>query len=148
MDKFQTACTQYPEIGRLRALLDDANVRISVVDGNPLPLKADWCFCEVERGSEKVLCPVDDEYGDRKSACAELLLNLMLETLSAWRDAAGFEAWCTETGLAGDETARNIYKQLSVAAPLLTHWFGSIEAPISSFDISLNAGAAQALRNL
>lgn len=94
----------------------------------------------------------DDEYGDLKIANPLLHLELALRELNILKEEPDFLAWSNTYGLpAGNSALLAYYKDMvNTQIPKLEAELGPIQLDhfISDFDFTLNAGAAQALREL
>jgi hypothetical protein len=92
--------------------------------------------------------PVEDEFGDARENNPALLLQLILQNCDYFTDAEDFLTWAKSLSLdSSNPIILDLYRELSRQVPDLLKHLGEVER-ISDWDMQMNAGAAQALRNM
>lgn len=73
----------------------------------------------------------------------------VLSECETYEDAADFLAWVKDTGFDPSEVwVQALYAEMGEIIPKIREAIGTDVAPLSSYDFTLNAGAARALRKL
>ncbi|GAB5410426.1 MAG: hypothetical protein BalsKO_27910 [Balneolaceae bacterium] len=140
---------KYPGVDILYDLLEHKKIFLKT-----LPLTRELnaaSFCEIKFICPVLTCtiPVDDEYEDVESGNQALLLQLVIYMIEEYEDCDDFLIWTTAYGLDSSNTTHNEwYKQLGICAPRIRRVLGLNISGISDYDWQLNAGAAQALREI
>ncbi len=143
------AKAKYPEIVELYSLIDARNLILRA-----LPLSKQFeevSFREVtlKFNAQTFTIPVDDEFKDADSGNQALLLQLIIYAVEEYEDCEDFLVWSTAYGLnASNPIHLDWYRQLGDVVPKIREIIGKKISGISDFDWQLNAGAAQALREL
>lgn len=140
---------KYPEVDALYLHIENKGIKLSALS---ITEKLDSIsFREIEFSSPEYSClfPVDDEYEDADSDNQAILLQLILYSIMEYEDSDDFLVWSTAFGLnASDPFSLDLYRRTGEMAPKIRVIIGNDFRGISDFDWQLNAGAAQALRNI
>ncbi len=140
---------KYPQIESLYSIIESKNIELTPLPKTP-KLSAIY-FREVEFKSDGFTSTIslDDEYDDAESGNPALLLQLVIYAVEEYEACDDFLVWCTAFGLnASDPFILNMYKKLGAIVPKIRGIIGTNINDISDYDWELNAGAAQALREL
>ncbi|XWN37033.1 MAG: hypothetical protein ROO71_13860 [Balneola sp.] len=141
----QEAKQEYPQIDSLYSIIESKNIELT-----PLPKTpelSDIYFREIEFKSDGFISiiPLDDA----ESGNPALLLQLVIYAVEEYEAYDDFLIWCTAFGLnVSDPFILNLYKELGTIIPKVSGIIGTNINDISDYDWELNAGAAQALREL
>ncbi len=138
---------RYPEVEALDSILERAALRLSIDTGEPSPsLAGRRRICLESPGQPPLVISVDDEYEDASDGNPALLLHLVLSECELWEETDGVGAWAAESGLNASEAGvRDLFVELTAVVPRIRSAVGSARA-LSSWDVQLGAGAAEALR--
>lgn len=140
---------KYPQIAVLHSILEDKKIKLTALPTNP---KIDSIyFREIEFSSEDLtaVIPLDDEYEDAEKGNQALMLQLIIYAVEEYEDCEDFLVWSTAFGLnSKDPFILNMYRGLGKTIPKIRDIIGTDINDISDYDWELNAGAAQALREL
>lgn len=140
---------KYPEIRELYSTIEKFQIASSVLPLTKELEEASFREISIRLNSTDFTIPVDDEYEDAESGNPALLLQLVIYAIEEYESCADFLIWCTSLGLnASNPTRLKWYRQLGEIAPKIREIIGTEISGISEFDWQLNAGAAQALREL
>lgn len=144
------AVDDYPEIAALEKALTDHGLRLSVEADRHLQSRSYRRIrLTLPHDRPDLSMPVDDEYGDARNDNPMLLLHLVLSECEGYEEADDFLVWAAESGLDASETwVQALFAELGEVVPEIREIVGSDVKPLSSYDFTLNAGAAQALRGL
>ncbi len=139
----------YPEVKELYDSIEEFKINLTVLPITQV-LK-DACFIDIkmDSSSREFTIPVDDEFQDARTGNPALLLQLIIYAIEEYEDCEDFLVWSTAYGLdASDPTHLDWYKRLGQSAPKFRELIKADISGISDYDWQLNAGAAQALREL
>ncbi len=140
---------KYPQIAALYSIIDDKKIKMTVLPTNP---KMDSIyFREIEFNSDdySAVIPVDDEYEDAEKGNQALILQLIIYAVEEYEDCEDFLVWSMAFGLnSNNPFILDIYRDLGKVIPKIRDIIGTDVNDISDYDWELNAGAAQALREL
>ncbi len=140
---------EYPEIQQLRATIQ--RLGLSFVLEDPAPKLSELGFRRIFlKYQDRVYpMPVEDEYSDACQDNSLMLLQLVLQECHNYRECDDILEWARGYMLdAADPEVLSLYREIGESAPYILELAGPETEPISSFDMQLNAGAAQALRKL
>lgn len=143
------AIHSYPEIKKLYDLIEDHSIRLTVLPKTSELLDASFQEIQMTTSSGEYKIPVDDELQDADLGNPALILHLVIYAIEEYEDCDDFLVWSTAYGL--DPSVQihlDWYKQLGVVTPKIRSIIGPEITGISDYDWQLNAGAAQALREL
>ena len=137
----------YPALAVLDGLLQSHAVRL---EPSPAYLGSpSFRAVQVHANAVVETIYVDNEYGDLDAPTQAMCLCLVLQAIDAYREAPDYLVWCRELELdPANERLRTYYLGLRTGAIPLADRLAWPRCPISDYDWSLNAGAAQALRSL
>ncbi len=139
----------YSEIDELYSVIEKQQLRFEILP--PTEELRDACFRKVALTKQDTTftIPVDDEFEDAELKNPALLLQLIIYAIEEYEDLDDFLVWCTAYGLkAENPTHLEWYRQLGELTPKIREIIGNDLTGISDFDWQLNAGPAQALREL
>lgn len=140
---------KYPQIAELYSILEYKKIKLTALPTNP---KMDSIyFREIEFNSKEfsAVIPLDDEYGDAEKGNQALILQLIIYAVEEYEDCEDFLVWSMAFGLnSNDPFILNMYRDLGKTIPKIRDVIGTDVNDISDYDWELNAGAAQALREL
>lgn len=143
------AKTAYLEIKELYSVIDKSGLGFEVLPLNKELEKASFREILFRFDSSDLIIPVDDEYEDTDLNNPALLLQLVIYALEEYEDCEDFLVWSTAYGLSASNPVHlDWYRQLGEVVPKIREIIGFDISGISDFDWQLNAGAAQALREL
>ncbi|MEQ9307973.1 MAG: hypothetical protein RLN90_00860 [Balneolaceae bacterium] len=140
---------KYPEVEELFLILERNKIDLNVLP-NSSALDS-ISFIEIEFNSPTFSCniPLDDEYEDSKLVIPVLLLQLILHACYEFEDHDDITGWSTAFGLdISKPLTLDLYKQTAEIVPQIRKIIGKDLQGVSDYDWQLNAGAAQALREL
>lgn len=140
---------KYPVVDSLYKLIESKDLALTILP-EAKELKAIF-FREIEFKSPVFSCiiPVDDEYEDAKNQNPVILLQLILHACYEFEDHDDITTWSTAHGLdLTHSLALVLYKTLGEVVPKIREILGNDTEEIPDFDWQLNAGAAQALREM
>ena len=147
--KLEEAKQKYPQIAALYSIIEDKKIKMTALPTNP---KMDSIyFREIEFSSQdfSVVIPLDDEYEDVEKGNQALMLQLIIYAVEEFEDCEDFLVWSTAFGLnSNDPFILDMYRDLGKTIPKIRDIIGTEINDISDYDWELNAGAAQALREL
>jgi hypothetical protein len=147
--KLEEAKQKYPQIAALYSIIEDKKIKMTALPTNP---KMDSIyFREIEFSSQdfSVVIPLDDEYEDVEKGNQALMLQLIIYAVEEYEDCEDFLVWSTAFGLnSNDPFILDMYRDLGKTIPKIRDIIGTEINDISDYDWELNAGAAQALREL
>ncbi|HCI72345.1 MAG TPA: hypothetical protein DF712_12475 [Balneola sp.] len=147
--KLDEARQRYPQIAALYSIIEDKKIKLTALPTNP---KLDSIyFREIEFSSQdfSAIIPLDDEYEDVEKGNQALMLQLIIYAVEEYEDREDFLVWSTAFGLnSNDPFILNMYRDLGKTIPKIRDIIGTDINDISDYDWELNAGAAQALREL
>lgn len=147
--KLDEARQRYPQIAALYSIIEDKKIKMTALPTNP---KMDSIyFREIEFSSQdfSAIIPLDDEYEDVEKGNQALMLQLIIYAVEEYEDREDFLVWSTAFGLnSNDPFILNMYRDLGKTIPKIRDIIGTDINDISDYDWELNAGAAQALREL
>lgn len=108
-----------------------------------------WKRVQMNAGNRSIKVPVYDEWGDLERGQPVPLLNHVMQAIADFEEADDFLVWARDEGLdPADPIVRNLWFELRDVAPAIRDFLGVDLKPVSSFDLELNMGAAQALRKV
>lgn len=140
---------RYSEIEALYGLIEHERVSLKTL---PLTQELKTAFfnnIEFKCPTFSCTIPVDDEYEDAESGNQALLLQQVIYMVEEYEDRDDFLVWATAYGLDSSNTTHlDWYKQLGTYAQKIREVIGHNISGISDYDWQLNAGAAQALREM
>lgn len=139
----------YQDVDEIYSLLEKNKIDLKVLQ-NSSALDS-ISFIEIEFNSPTLLCtiPVDDEYEDSKLEIPALLLQLIIHACDEFEDHDDIIGWSTAYGLdIAKPLTLDLYKRIAEIVPQIRQITGNDFQGISDYDWQLNAGAAQALREL
>lgn len=140
---------RYPQIAALYSIIEYKKIKLTALPTNP---KLDSIyFREIEFSSQdfSAIIPLDDEYEDIEKGNQALMLQLIIYAVEEYEDREDFLVWSTAFGLnSNDPFILNMYRDLGKTIPKIRDIIGTDINDISDYDWELNAGAAQALREL
>ena len=141
---------QYPEVQALVDAVREFGLSLSVEPATPELDAMSYRRIRFAAGDGRVaVIPVDDEYGDAASDNPELLLHLVMAACEVYEEADDVAGWAREVGIDADAPpADGLYRESGEACRVIRAIVGDDLRPISSWDFTLNAGAAQVLRRL
>jgi hypothetical protein len=142
--------TDYPEVQALVDAVRELNLVLSVEPPTPELDAISYRRIRVESGDGRVvIIPVDDEYGDATDDNPELLLHLVLAACQVYEESEDALAWVREAGVQpASPLAADLFRESGEAVRVVRAIVGDRLQPISSWDFTLNTGAAQRLRRL
>lgn len=141
--------TNYSEIQTLQNAIEQYGIGFKLFPNEYFAGLDYYKSVEVTIRNKKFDLFIFDEFNDLDLSNLPLCWCLVLNELEEYNDAPDYLVWCTGLGLpAENEQVRDYHMRLRVIYPKIEKLIGPIENPISGFDFQLNAGAAQALRNL
>ena len=147
--KLDEARQRNPQIAALYSIIEDKKIKLTALPTNP---KLDSIyFREIEFSSQdfSAIIPLDDEYEDIEKGNQALMLQLIIYAVEEYEDREDFLVWSTAFGLnSNDPFILNMYRDLGKTIPKIRDIIGTDINDISDYDWELNAGAAQALREL
>ncbi|MBO6572933.1 hypothetical protein GYB29_00465 [bacterium] len=147
--KLDEARQRYPQIAALYSIIEDKKIKLTALPTNP---KLDSIyFREIEFSSQdfSAIIPLDDEYEDVEKGNQALMLQLIIYAVEEYEDCEDFLVWSTAFGLnSKDPFILDMYRGLGKTFPKIRDIIGTQINDISDYDWELNAGAAQALREL
>ncbi|HAH50875.1 MAG TPA: hypothetical protein DCL80_06240 [Balneola sp.] len=147
--KLDEARQRNPQIAALYSIIEDKKIKLTALPTNP---KLDSIyFREIEFSSQdfSAIIPLDDEYEDVEKGNQALMLQLIIYAVEEYEDREDFLVWSTAFGLnSNDPFILNMYRDLGKTIPKIRDIIGTDINDISDYDWELNAGAAQALREL
>jgi|TARA_R110001599_G_scaffold244895_1_gene445043 hypothetical protein len=147
--KLDEARQRYPQIAALYSIIEDKKIKLTALPTNP---KLDSIyFREIEFSSQdfSAIIPLDDEYEDVEKGNQALMLQLIIYAVEEYEDREDFLVWSTAFGLnSNDPFILNMYRDLGKTIPKIRDIIRTDINDISDYDWELNAGAAQALREL
>jgi hypothetical protein len=141
---------QYPEIAALNKALVGHNIQLSAGpdDARLQPHSYRRVRLALPSNGLELSIPVDDEFDDARRNNPALTLHLILSECETYEEAEDFLVWARETGFDPAEYwVRNLYAEIGKVVPKIREIFGREVKALSSYDFTLNAGAARALRN-
>lgn len=147
--KLEEAKQKYPQIAALYSIIEDKKIKMTALPTNPK--MGSIYFREIEFISQdfSVVIPLDDEYEDVEKGNQALLLQLIIYAVEEYEDCEDFLVWSTAFGLnSNDPFILDMYRDLGKTIPKIRDIIGTDINDISDYDWELNAGAAQALREL
>lgn len=140
---------KYPQIAALYSIIEDKKIKLTALPTNP---KMDSIyFREIEFNSDNysAVIPVDDEYGDAEKGNQALMLQLIIYAIEEYEGCEDFLVWSIAFGLnSNNPFILDIYRDLGKIIPKIRDIIGTDVNDISDYHWELNAGAAQALREL
>ncbi len=140
---------KYPQVAALYLIIEDKNIKLTALPTNS---KMDSIyFREIEFINEdfSAIIPLDDEYEDVEKGNQALMLQLIIYAVEEYEDCEDFLVWSTAFGLnSNDPFVLDMYRDLGKTIPKIRDIIGTDINDISDYDWELNAGAAQALREL
>ena len=139
----------YPVVETLYKLIEENEIQLTALPKTKS--LEDISFREIDFLSPSYTCtlPVDDEYKDADLDNQALLLQLIIFAIEEYEDCDDFLVWCTAFGLnASDSLSLVLFKRTGEIVPKIRAIIGTDFHGISDYDWQLNAGAAQALREL
>ncbi len=139
----------YPEVDALYSLIESKKIELTVLP--VIDKLEDISFREIRFQNHSYSCtfPVDDEYNDATVNNPAILLQLILYSIMEYEDCEDFLAWSMAFGLnASDSFSLDLYRRTGEMAPKIRSIIGAEFKGISDFYWQLNAGAAQALREI
>lgn len=147
--KLDEARQRYPQIAALYSIIEDKKIKLTALPTNP---KLDSIyFREIEFSSEDLTAVIslDDEYEDVEKGNQALMLQLIIYAVEEYENCEDFLVWSTAFGLnSKDPFILDMYRGLGKTIPKIRDSIGTDINDISDYDWELNAGAAQALREL
>mgnify|MGYP003132247416 FL=1 len=145
----EEAKQKYPQVAALYLIIEDKNIKLTALPTNS---KMDSIyFREIEFINEdfSAIIPLDDEYEDVEKGNQALMLQLIIYAVEEYEDCEDFLVWSTAFGLnSNDPFVLDMYRDLGKTIPKIRDIIGTDINDISDYDWELNAGAAQALREL
>ncbi|MBO6522905.1 MAG: hypothetical protein JJ971_03695 [Balneolaceae bacterium] len=140
---------KYPEVKELYDIIEEYEIKFLLLPVTPALKGAYFREIQLSTPSIEFTIPVDDELDDANSENPALLLQLIIYAIEEYEDCEDFLVWSTAYGLdASNPTHINWYKRLGKITPAFRKIIRADVAGISDYDWQLNAGAAQALREL
>ena len=140
---------KYPQIAELYSIIENNKIELSAL---PKTKKlSDIYFREIEFTSKNfsAIIPLDDEYDDAETGNPALILQLIIYAVEEYEECEDFLVWSTAFGLdASDPFIFELYRDLGKVIPKIREILGTDINDISDYDWELNAGAAEALREL
>ncbi len=139
----------YPVVESLYKLIEENEIQLTALQKTKR--LEDISFREIDFICPSYTCriPVDDEYEDADLGNQALLLQLIIFAIEEYEDCDDFLIWCTAFGLnASYPLSLVLYKQTAESTKRIRAIIGSDFHGISDYDWQLNAGVAQALREI
>lgn len=139
----------YPVVESLYKLIEENEIQLTALPKTKS--LEDISFREIDFLSPSYTCkvPVDDEYEDADLDNQVLLLQLIIFAIEEYEECDDFLVWCTAFGLnASDSLSLVLFKRTAEITQKIRPIIGTDFHGISDYDWQLNAGAAQALREL
>ena len=139
---------EYPEIDALETALAQHDLRLTVATTEERLAARSWRrIAIVGADGFELTVAADDEHGDARDDNQAMLLHLVLASCETVEEAADFEEWAIEAEMKGSEAwKRDLYDELRARATRMRDVVGHDLRALSPWDVSMNAGAAQALR--
>lgn len=139
---------QYPALQRLQDWAAERDLSITVENSEPDPISVDAVTLKIgSPGKPDIHFTVFDEYRDARHDNILLSLTLIEMEFGELDDATHVTSWARANGLdSQNDGVRDVYLTNTAAQSAFVEMYGSIPDAISTYDWSLNAGAAQALR--
>ena len=136
------------EVDALVGALTEHGLHLSVGAAEDALQSQSWCRVHLTGPSDlAVSIAVDDEYGDATEDNQAILLQLVLAACECYEEADDVLEWAREAGMdVSKDWVRQLYDQLRDVVPRIREVVGSDVRAISSWDFTLNAGAARTLR--
>ena len=139
-----------PEVDALVEALDRHGLALRALearDGLPRPW---WHRIEWRSSTGPTLSvPVDDEFSDASDEKQAMLLHLVLDMCACFEECEDYAEWAVEAAVdVDDDASRALYREYEQLVPQIRAVVGPDLEPISSWDFTMNAGAAQVLRAL
>ena len=137
------------EVDALVGALSQHEIHLSMGPEEDVMRSRSWCRVHLSGPGDLALSiAVDDEYGDATEDNQALLLHLILATCECYEEADDVLECAVEAGMdASEDWARQLYDELADVVPKIREVVGSEVKAISPWDFTLNASAAQTLRN-
>lgn len=143
------AISSYPEIKKLYDLIEKQSIRLTVLPKTSEFLGTSFQKIQMSSLSGEFKIPVDDELQDTDLGNPALILQLVIYAIEEYEDCDDFLVWSTAYSLDPENPIYlDWHKQLGEVTPKIRKMIGPDITGISDFDWQLNAGAAQALREL
>jgi len=138
---------KYPEIERLEEFISANDVVITPIPDRYLDQKRYFTKVEFRIRTKTFILFVDDEFEDLKLNKPPLSLCVVLREIEGVHIEGPYPNWCKALNLDESNTAvRNPYDNLLQISKDLKALVGTYVSIISDFDVTLNAGEAQELR--
>lgn len=138
---------KFPEIAKLEEFISVNAVVIALVPGKGLDEKSYYPQVEFQIRNKVFKLFVDDEFDDLKLNKTPLSLCVDLREIEGVSIEGPYPNWCKALNLdASNAEVPSHYDNLQKVSKELKTQVGSFDSTISDYDFTLNAGAAQELR--
>ena len=138
---------EYFEINALKEFYTSQKIQVSILESSPVQ---DTFLAMLTLGNTSLEVLLLDEYNDRMLPNRLLHVVLVLKELEIIEESTDYLDWCNQQGFStNDEFLLPYYQKMVNELPKLSSYFpkGKVTSFISDWDIQLDAGAAQFLRN-
>lgn len=140
---------KYPEVKELYDIIEEHEIKLTVLPITPAFKDAYFREVRLSTPSIEFTAPVDDELEDSNSGNPALLLQLIFYAIEEYEVCEDFLVWSTAYGLdASNPIHLDWYRRIGIITPEFRKIISTEVSGISDYDWQLNAGAAQALREL
>lgn len=137
----------YPEVQALKDAVERHRLSFSLPETPAAVKEIGYRLIKMHWPGDSLLIPVEDEYEDADREIPALMLHLVLAECEMYEEAEDFLVWARELGLdAADPAVRRIHMNMRTLLPRIRGLLGPELHALSSLEIQLNSGAAQALR--
>ena len=137
----------YPEIQALQDVLNKHRIIIEPAQEHPNFTATGHQWVNFTLNGQQFVLLIDDEYSDLQYNHPTLNLCLVLRELENYIEEDDILTWTKVNGLdVSNNKVLEYYRSLSKIYAQIRSVLGSIDSHISTYDFTLNAGAAQELR--
>ena len=149
MMTLEEARDRYPEIDALLSFIKTHGLKLEALDLTPELVGIHFSLIRIQSDKINLTVRVEDEHDDALNGTPALLLQMVFNSCDEYDEQDDFLVWSKAVGLvASDSQSLSIYKEIAETASLMSDLGVDYSDYISAYDWELNAGAAQALRNL
>jgi len=139
----------HPEIEALEKVLreHDLHLRVEQEDEDSQSLERRRVHLIQPTSDLALSIVVDDEHGDATDENQPLLLHLVLAECEGYEEAADILVWAADSELDPSESwVRGLFSELGEVVPRIREVVGPDVKALTSWDFTMNAGPARALR--
>ena len=139
--------TEYAEVTALRQCIAEFQLRFEVLPARAPLSDFSWREIIIYSQEHSILLPVDDDHRDAERGPVAQM-QLILATCECFEEeSASLAQWCQEAEVPNNEHGAEVFQILAERVPQVRAIVGHTYEAISTWDIELNTGIAEAMRN-